>query len=297
MFKYFHLRALRKTGLLGHFNFSKQITFGGVPVRIPVVNGLGYPNIFLKPNWLLGIVHELFASGTGAFLDVGANVGQTLVAVKSVNKKIPYIGFEPNPSCVFYLKKLVKENHFENVKLLNIALSNKPQQGVLETNVEGDPTASIVHDLRPSFFSQQELVFAYPFDNLGFHEEVKCVKIDVEGGELEVLAGMLNLIRDSRPYIICEVLDSFSKDVLKFTQDRAGKLSQLLHQSGYSIIQLIQNEDTDRIVSFFEIGSITIQSWTQESVMKNDYIFFPDQNRAQIICILQKLSALTAQRL
>ena len=34
------------------------------------------------------------------FIDVGVNIGQTLLKLKSVSSEIDYIGFEPNPICV-----------------------------------------------------------------------------------------------------------------------------------------------------------------------------------------------------
>ena len=41
------------------------------------------------------------------FIDVGVNVGQTLLKLKSISSEINYLGFEPNPNCVNYLKNLI----------------------------------------------------------------------------------------------------------------------------------------------------------------------------------------------
>nr|WP_295923777.1 FkbM family methyltransferase [uncultured Dyadobacter sp.] len=283
-------RILRKFRILNYINLHKRLYFAKRQVSVPVIGGLGYPNIFLKPNWLTGLVAGLFTSDDQVFIDVGANIGQTLISVKSIEKDIEYIGFEPDASCCHYLKKLIQVNGFENCHVYNFALSDRLKEDFLETNGEADPTGSLVHGLRPNFFVQRRSVFSQAYDSLSLNKNVSCVKIDVEGGELEVLSGMQKLITENQPYIICEILDSFSDDVLAFTQERADRVCDILQGNDYSIIQLVQNETTDRIVSFREISRVTVKQWTSESLLWNDYIFFPASKRDEVVAVLKKLS-------
>jgi FkbM family methyltransferase len=282
-------RILRKLKILNYINLHKRIFFAKKQVSIPVIGGLGYPNIFLKPNWLTGIVGALFVSDDQVFIDVGANIGQTLIAVKSIGSEIQYIGFEPDASCCHYLKKLIQMNGFQNCHVYNFALSDRLKEDFLETNGEADPTGSLVHGLRPNFFLQRRSVFSQAYDSLNLNKNVSCVKIDVEGGELEVLLGMQRLIDENQPYIICEILDSFSDDVFAFTQKRADQVCEILQKNNYCIIQLVQNEKTDRIVSFREIGKVTVKQWTSESLLLNDYIFFPASKRDELAAVLKRL--------
>ena len=282
-------RLLRKLNILTYLNVAKPISFAGRVVTIPVLNGLGYPNLFLKPNWLSPLINHLFTTDGEGFIDVGANIGQTLIAVKTASRSICYLGFEPSVSCCYYLKNLILANGYADCRVYNVALSDTLKETVLETNGEADPTGSIVTALRPAFFSRRESVFSIDHDRLPTDQKITCVKIDVEGGELETLLGMQTLIARDRPYILCEILDSFSADVLTFTQQRANRVGKLLRQHGYGIIQLVQNEATDRIVSFNEIDTVRIEQWRKKSLEFNDYIFYPQEKRQYVVDLLTQL--------
>ena len=282
-------RVFRKLNVLQYINATKRISFGNSILSIPVINELGYANLFIKPNWIYALVNELISVDGAGFVDVGANIGQTLMSVKAIDRPIKYIGFEPNVACCYYLKSLIDANGFTDCKVYNLALSNAMKVAFLETNVKADPTGSVVTDLRPSFYSRRESVFALEYDRLLIDTTVQCVKIDVEGGELEALTGMRNLISRNRPYIICEILDSFSDNVLSLTQQRAEQVCVFLKEQDYSIIQLVQNDKATRIVSFNEIDLIKIKQWDNDSLKFNDYIFFPTKSHKFIKEILKKI--------
>lgn len=285
----FYFKVLKKLKILAYFNFITTIKYSNQEIKIPLVNGLGYPNLFLTPNWLYSLINKIINTEEQIFIDVGANIGQTLIAVKSSNKSIQYIGFEPNVSCCYYLHLLLRTNRFTNCHVYNFALSDKLKEAFLATNSEADPTGSIFQNLRPQFFRQQDSIFSLAFDNLGLNKGVACIKIDVEGGELEVLQGMQDLIKINEPFIICEVLDSFSDEVLAYTQNRADQVCLFLKANDYSIVQLVQNKSTDRIIGFNELGSIVIKQWNQDSLMFNDYIFFPSHKREIMHNILKSV--------
>ncbi len=282
-------RILRKLNVLPYLNVAETISFAGQTVTVPVLNGLGYPNLFLKPNWLYPLINYLFTTDGEGFVDVGANIGQTLIAVKAANRSVQYVGFEPSVSCCYYLKNLIQANSFADCRVYNLALSDTLKETVLETNGEADPTGSIVTAQRPAFFSRRESVFSIDHDQLTTDQKITCIKIDVEGGELEALLGMQALIVRDRPYILCEILDSFSDDVLAFTQQRANRVGELLRQHGYGFIQFVQNEETDRIVSFNEINTVRIEQWRKESLRLNDYIFYPQEQRQYVVDLLMQL--------
>ncbi len=283
-------RILKKIRLLNLFNVSKKILYGRHKINIPIVGGLGYPNLYLKPNWLYLLVNELFVSDGLTFVDVGANIGQTLLSVKTAEKQINYIGFEPAVSCCYYLKELIRANDFQNCHIYNFALSNKLEQIFLERNNDADPTASIVEELRPEFFRLRDSIIAFNLDVLELDDSINCIKIDIEGAELEALKGMEKLIRKNRPFIICEILDSFSDEVFEFTQKRAFEVCSFLKALDYSIIQLVQDETTERIISFHQIDTINLIQWNKKSLQLNDYIFFPSIKTEMIVDILAKMS-------
>ena len=62
---------------------------------------------------------RLFALLPGAsVVDVGANLGQTLLKVKRLDRRARYVGFEPNPWCVVYMEELVRVNRLEHCSIV-----------------------------------------------------------------------------------------------------------------------------------------------------------------------------------
>ena len=82
--------------------------------------------------------------------------------------------------------------------------------------------------------AEQQTVVAITIDWLAERLPLPDVlKIDVEGAELEVLRGGINLLRDKKPVVICEVGSDSSSEVTKFLKDLGYRLfdgENLLHE-------------------------------------------------------------------
>ena len=83
-------------------------------------------------------------------LDVGVNVGQSLIAFKSCYKN-NYYGFEPNPNCLYYLRHLVDRNNFKNVEIIPVGLSSENKLVKFFSKSDSDSAATIIENLRPNF--------------------------------------------------------------------------------------------------------------------------------------------------
>lgn len=114
--------ALKKTGdfILGIFNFNIRRKLNGRKVIVPVRSGIKVT--ISGEKWLSGILKILFNHSDGAFLDIGANLGQTLIKVKTIDPYRNYIGLEPNPSCIFNLQHLVLKNNWKNITLVPVGI-------------------------------------------------------------------------------------------------------------------------------------------------------------------------------
>src|SRR5690348_7536911 len=100
------LRTLLKLGILKHLNFMSVVVKDGRTFKIPLYGTTGVEFHFEdKEPWMTAILRALvdLTGGTGLFIDVGANIGQTLLKVKCLENDWEYMGFEPNPNCVQYL--------------------------------------------------------------------------------------------------------------------------------------------------------------------------------------------------
>lgn len=288
MIKIYFLKLLKKIKLLSYFNlvFTKKIN--QTIVKIPILGEIGMDNVTLKKEWLDLLIEE-FASpeNSKSFVDVGANVGQTLLRLKTTYPESDYIGFEPNPTCTSYVQKLIKINGFKNCSILNSGLSTELGIMQLEKDSDTDSRASVVSNFRPNYFSKSENVLVIKYESFFLEKNVNFIKVDVEGAEYEVIKGMENAIQKHRPIITCEVLDSHNEAVLDFGQNRANQLCEMLKSWNYNIIQLQTQSST--ITNYKKTETIKLVEWSHQSLALNDYLFYPSEKEEEINKRLKKI--------
>lgn len=209
-------RLLSSIGVAQRIAVCLSVRVGGRRFRIPVVQSVGLGNLAMGDWWALEIFSKLLADCRGTFLDVGANVGQTLLKVRSCSPDRVWIGFEPNPTCVMYLEKLIKANRFESCVLIPAGLDAENGVKGLDCFEEdpADKTATLVKDFRPDHkILQRKWVAVLNYSALsraGINETIGFVKIDVEGGEKEVLESLHSVLERSRPVVLLEILPVWS---------------------------------------------------------------------------------------
>jgi len=278
--KIFWLKVLKKLDLLKFINFSLSIYLNKVKIKISFINGIGFTNFVLGKNWIDGLL-ESFIEKERTFVDVGVNIGQTLLRVKTLYPELEYLGFEPNSTCISYTQQLIKINQFNNCIVQNCALFNSVASLILEKTYIEDSRASLISSLRPNYFEEKENVLALDYQSFYMDKDVSFVKIDVEGAEYEVLQGMKDALVKYKPIITCEVLDCHSSETFDFTQKRATLVSELLKSIDYEIVQLYANKNS--IISYNKIDSILIKQWTHESEFLNDYLFYPSDKKKSVL--------------
>jgi hypothetical protein len=142
-----------KGGRLGALvNLTARYEVNGRSVLVPVLSGIGFDNLAAYEPWMDRVVALLLRRKPGAFVDVGANLGQTLLKVKTLAPEVPYVGFEPNPVCCHYLEKLIAINRFRSCTVLPVGLSNTAGLVSLHTRTDSDCSGSIVPGLRAPGF-------------------------------------------------------------------------------------------------------------------------------------------------
>ena len=151
----------------------------------------------------------------GVFVDVGAHVGKYAIPMaKVVGSEGLVIVVEPHPDNYKQLVENVKLNRVKNVVALNIAAwSEESEMKLFIGDVHGHH--SLVYDFGRGFV----FVRAKPLDDvleeLGVGR-VDCIKVDVEGAELEVLKGMRRTLEKFKPIVVAEVRDENLKRVEDF---------------------------------------------------------------------------------
>lgn len=256
-----------------------KIKIGGKRFIVPIVKGTGFQNLKLKNDWLLLLLEKVKLPNNSTFIDVGVNVGQTILKFRSCFEN-PYIGFEPNANCVLYTRALIRINKFINISIFPVGLSDKDEIAVLHSgrNLDNCCTDStIISELRPNHYSEYDKSFipTYRLDNLNIlkpGEAVSMIKIDAEGAELDILNGMTETIKRFHPLIICEILDYNSEQTAQLLQNRADKLHELVKELEYKVYRITHDVNN---LSFKEVTKIELTLWTPASLESNDYLFIP----------------------
>lgn len=250
------------------------VDINGKTFQVPLLNGVGEANISLRENWFTHLARRFKLTPGTHFLDIGANVGQTLLSFRSEYDN-PYWGFEPNPICNYYLEELIKLNGFKEARILPIGLAAEDSLVKFYSKSGIDTGATIISDFRHGYYVADEVKYVpvFSLDHLALDfGTISLIKIDVEGAELGVVRGMINLIKQHQPVIICEVLDYHSEDSQALAQGNANSLVELIKQMEYSIHRI--DHATDKL-EFQEVQEIKLKRFDDSSYDQNDYVFLP----------------------
>ncbi len=126
------------------------------------------------------------------FVDVGANAGYyTLLASRLVGNTGLVVAFEPSPRIRAQLERNVHLNGLENVSIRSQAIAR--EQGQARFFESADPRNSGIASLRPGEGREAKplTVETTTLDAVaaGLGRRIDLLKIDVEGAELDVIAG------------------------------------------------------------------------------------------------------------
>ncbi len=139
----------------------------------------------MNPECLFSACTKKGVRSNDIYIDVGANIGTSLIPAAKSIKGGTAIGFEPHPKVFKYLKENVSLNNLEDsVELHNCAMGNEP--GYLEfSENRGDDTANKVMLTGKGITVPVKLL-----DDIGErYSRIDLVKIDVEGYEKFVIEG------------------------------------------------------------------------------------------------------------
>lgn len=244
MWKFF-FKVLKKSGLKNAFNFFIRRRINDVELVIPVLGEIGKGNLYSREKWMYELISKITACKEGCFVDVGINIGQTLIHYKTATKDGHYIGFEPNPVCIYYTQQLVQKNKWEHCTIIPCGIhQSNSLMAIHYYSIGTDSMASFV----PGFRSDRKVIKTEFVPCFNIHaiqsvlrdSKISCIKIDVEGSEPEVIKELSETIHEERPFVIAELLPP------KDGQDVEGKtrIEQVFNffmNSGYKTFRVNKN--------------------------------------------------------
>ena len=161
-------------------------------------------------------------------VDIGANIGYyTKRFSELVGPQGRVISFEPIPATFSLLAANVQLFHNKNVTLINAAVSEK-----LDLAGMSIPSFSTglknYYEAHISTTKNRELsILMFSLDSIFDTKNISLIKIDTEGHEEFVLAGMNNLLKKHLPILIIE---THSKKIIKYLSS-LGYLAERLSKS------------------------------------------------------------------
>lgn len=169
------------------------------------------PDLIQMYLWIFGIwepdlthfIRDRLKPGD-AFIDVGANIGYfSIIAAACVGEHGKVAAIEASPLVFDALNESIATNGGpRNIRAINKAAAAQP--GTLTIYSGPQHNIGLTTTVARRGMTGSSTIDALPLDNLLTPDEVhqaRLIKIDVEGGEVDVLAGMGRVIREAPPHV------------------------------------------------------------------------------------------------
>jgi FkbM family methyltransferase len=211
----------------------------------------------------LDVLGEIVAPG-GTAVDVGANQGFFAYAFSRIAANVE--AFEPNPDYAAFARAMLGSR----ARVHTVALSNT--SGTAEFVVPLSEQGMALHlggslkapadAQRPAQRFQVEVRM---LDSYGFRD-VRAIKVDVEGSEMEVLEGGRDTIRRDRPILIVELLTGAHADPAAVTE-------QICATYGYA--GWLVTKDRRRVEALAAIRALGSNTTWGSPIRNRNVLFLP----------------------
>lgn len=203
------------------------------------------PSEFLQAHLFLFGSYELptvrfirnnLAAGS-TFFDIGAQMGYLSLIAASVAKDVRVHAFEPEQHNLTRFQSNIALNRMTNVCVVDQAVSDTT--GKLKLYLADNNNAG-THSTIPGISNVSDRFLELPCTTLDDYVRseavgrIDIIKIDVEGGELEVIRGAHNTLTERTPTLIMEMSDAL-QEARTFS---TSSFKQLLADMGYHAFTL-----------------------------------------------------------
>jgi FkbM family methyltransferase len=163
---------------------------------------------------------------SGVFIDVGAHVGRYSIRLGKMHN-VRVLAIEPERRNFEMLERNIALNKLTNVFAVNVGAYSASGMIPFYLNDHGEGTHSLVKPTK-----LQTMIPVETLDNLieqlSLEDEVKKIKIDAEGAEVEILKGAKRVLERNRPTMVIEI----------WTQENLELILHLLRPYSYTMKQV-----------------------------------------------------------
>jgi FkbM family methyltransferase len=185
------------------------------------------------------------------------------------------VSFEPNPECHEFFLDCCHANGL-SPEIVPAAVGAEPGTATLTAPVGRSYLGSIVPGV-DARWGAEVMRLTVPVISLDSFVAAcgltpDLVKIDVEGGELDVIDGLQRTLKRSAPYVFCEVLPVFDEhaEMGRFRAQRQNRLRQLLGDLDYDVFRIYFDTSVEQVDDFGVHADMT----------RSNYVFVPQVDTA-----------------
>lgn len=128
-----------------------------------------------------------------SIIDCGSNIGVSVLFFKIFYPNSKIIAFEPDPHAYSLLVNNVKKNNLKGVTCINAAIGSKKGKISFYTQHEDAQTRSVANSAINFSSSNEKITVDSLVLDKYIDNPVEILKMDIEGVEAEVLAGLKNI--------------------------------------------------------------------------------------------------------
>ncbi len=190
--------------------------------------------IIYKENFL-DQEYKFYSKKENPFIiDCGSHIGLSILYLKKVYPDSEIIGFEPNPENYQILLKNIKTNKLSNIKVFNLALSNKTGNMNFFINLDQYAPWTWGDTLIPNMWGKNHKTKIIPTKtkllSTYITRPVNLLKIDIEGSEQAILKEI-----ESKLYLVETIVLEYHpiKSMIKLNDYSV--IKQILERHGFIV--------------------------------------------------------------
>ncbi len=181
------------------------------------------------------ILDEIIGNAKHAILDLGAHIGLFSIYVDLLNTTVPLFAFEPEQENYALMKENLKLNHVKNVTTKNVAVVGDGSKPTRDLHISYDSHNHSLFNLENSTVVQRVSAISVKeiFDRILGRAKIEfcdLVKMDLEGGEFEIIKSM--------PREVFKKIGAFYMEYHEyFPEFKADHLKRIFEENGFKVVK------------------------------------------------------------